>query len=29
MKVVSQVEVGVNPHVSLTQSHKGHDMQDP
>jgi hypothetical protein len=27
-EVVPQVEVGVNAHEGLTQSHKGRDMQD-
>jgi hypothetical protein len=28
-EVVPQVEMGVNPHVGLKQSHKGRGMQDP
>jgi hypothetical protein len=28
-EVVPKVEVGINSHVGLTQSHKGCDMQDP
>jgi hypothetical protein len=28
-EIVPQVEMGVNPHVGLTQSHEGRDMQDP
>jgi hypothetical protein len=27
--VVSQFEVGLNPHIGLTQGHKGHHVQDP
>jgi hypothetical protein len=28
-EIIPQVEMGVNPHVGLTQSHKGCDVQDP
>jgi hypothetical protein len=28
-EVIPQVEIGVNPHEVLRQSHKGHDEQDP
>jgi hypothetical protein len=27
--IVPQAEIEVNPHVGLTQSHDGRDMQDP
>jgi hypothetical protein len=28
-EVVPQVEMGVNPHIGLAQSHEGRDVQDP
>jgi hypothetical protein len=28
-EIVPQIEVGLNPHVSLTQGHEGRHMQDP
>jgi hypothetical protein len=28
-KVVPQIEVGLNPHIGLTQDHKRYHVQDP
>jgi hypothetical protein len=28
-EVVSQIEVGLDPHVGLAQGHKGRHVQDP